>query len=300
MSALPPPPPPPPPMHPGHLGHFGHPAPPPPPPPPAVAMQDGGFCGRCGQPFTGLGGVCSRCGSPVMAMPRVAAAYTHPVAAPQMVPAMHRKLSHRRMLILAGSMIGVLVVGLTAVALLVKPIISPPCRYYCGPKVGSRLVTPDQYTSNTFHVSTEYQPNHLTIAGSDDHSVTFVPANGPGQEQFVFFNGSNLDDALTQATNSLSDSQFQDLQQISEVRGAEIGQVLGKGTAYTATVTPADGSSTYTASVVVMAATSQNVTVAVVAYSVFAPDPVLKPYGMDSSIAEHFDYPVSNFRFPGQ
>src|SRR5437660_5330543 len=75
-----------------------------------------GYCGRCGAPFTtDSGPFCGRCGNAVVAAPPAATAYSYPVVPAASVPAAQHKLSHTRLLILAGGAIAALVVVITII-----------------------------------------------------------------------------------------------------------------------------------------------------------------------------------------
>jgi hypothetical protein len=121
--------------------------------------------------------------------------------------------------------------------------------------------------------------------------------SGAGPIAFSVVQAASVDDAVTQAVNGLSTSTFQDRQVIGAVRGAEIGYVLGAGTAWSATYVPADGGGASPVRIAVLAAQSRGLMVVATMFSSYDPDTAHVPYGLAADAL--FDYPISNFHFPG-
>lgn len=234
---------------------------------------------------------------PVMAPPAAATGYTYPVMPAGTVPGAHRQLSHLRLLIIAGVALAIIVAAVSVIALAARPSVQP-CGLYCGPHQGPRLLAPTAYHNAKFGYTVEYDGSQLQVAGSDDNGVQLQAADGDGEVVFTAAAGGDTNGANQTALASLPSTTFQDMQTIGPVRGAEIGFVNGVGTAYSAQFVPSDGSQAVPVSIAVFSASSNGVTITVLAFSGQTNDIADAPYGLDK--ASVFDYPASNTIWEGQ
>lgn len=257
-----------------------------------------GYCGRCGAPFgVDAGPFCGRCGNAILAAPAAAVGYTYPVVPSASVPAAQHKLSHTRLLLLAGGAIAALVIVITLVVVVVRPT-STPCGFTCGPRIGPRLLSRSALTIDRWGYTVEYDSHALSVAGKDENGVKLQAASGDGEVDFVATSGSDTGGAVKKAVSALGSSRFQNLQQIGPVRGAEIGFVNGEGVAYSASFVPPDGGGqAVPVGIVIISAAQDGVTITVTAFSASDTEVRDAPYGLDRS--SDFDFPVSNTIWKG-
>jgi hypothetical protein len=205
-----------------------------------------------------------------------------------------RRLGDHRVRVLAITAVAAIAAIISAVAVISRPSASA-CGYYCGPHIEPPLRSAATYTNAAHGFSIDYTPDRLKVAVDQADMVEFHSSYGP--IQFKVVNAASLDDAVNQAMRSLPSSMFQDLQSIGPVRGAELGYVPGKGTAYSATYVPPDGGGTGDVRVAIIAAQSGGMMVVATMFSDYDSDTAHVPYGLKGDTI--FDYPVSNFHFPG-
>jgi hypothetical protein len=219
-----------------------------------------------------------------------------PALSPARVPGAYR--SHLRTLLIATVVITVVVVAVSAIAVASSPS-RRPCGVACGPHSGPALLNASSYTSQQFGYTVQYDSNELSIAGRDQAGVQLQAANGDGEVDLSGSAGSNVGGAVSNAIDSLDTSEFQNMQEIGPVRGAEIGLVLGQGTAFSANYVPSDGSGqSLPVSIVVMAAARGGVTITVIAFSAQDSNIEAAPYGLAE--AGVFDFPITNTIWKGQ
>ena len=258
-----------------------------------------GFCGRCGAPIIDASeSFCSRCGNPIVAPPPVATGYSYPVVPAASVPAAQHKLSHLQLLASAGGIIAVVVIALTVILVVVKPG-TKACHFSCGPSTGTRLLSPTAYTSTQFNFRVEYDSSSLKLGQQSATSVDLQAANGDGALHVAGSNGSNVTNAIQTAVNSIDSNTFQNIQQIGDIPGAQIGFVQGQGVALSAQLVPSDGSGQATpVTIMVMAASQNNVTITAVAFGAMDTSSAeLLPFGLTS--AQTFDFALTNTIWPG-
>lgn len=257
-----------------------------------------GYCGRCGAPFgADAGPYCGRCGNAIAPLPPAATGYTYPVVPSALVPGAQHKLSHGRMLLLAGGVVAALVIVITVIVVGAKPS-TKPCGFSCAPRSGPRLLSTSAYASQRFGYTVEYDSNTMSIANQDQSGVQLQARDGDGEVDFTATSGSDTSVAIQNALSKLSSSQFQNMQQVGSVRGAEIGLVLGQGTAYSASFVPPDGTGqAIPVGIVIMSSSQNGVTITVTAFSATDHDIRDAPYGLDAS--SNFDYPVTNTIWKG-
>jgi hypothetical protein len=193
------------------------------------------------------------------------ATYSYPVVAAASVP--QQKLRHTHFIIAVAVGLAVLVVGITAITVGLKPTLQL-CHFTCGPDVGPRLLNPTAYSNSQFGYRVEYDSGEFSTASPTAAGVTFELGNigaGSGSATFTATAGSDVNAALNSALNGISSSTFQDMQEIGPVAGAEIGEVEGTGVAYSATYVPPNGGQSQPVAVVVEAATFKNMTISILA-----------------------------------
>jgi hypothetical protein len=254
-----------------------------------------GYCGRCGAPFTAAGGAfCGRCGNPVAATPPAATGYSYPVAPPGTVPGMRHKLSRGRLWVIAAGAVAALVVVITVVVVLVRPM-PVNCHFSCSRPQGAPLVGNTVYKNAQFGYSVEYLTGDVSVSASDSAGDTFSTTNG-STVRFIGSRGSDVDGAVQAAFATIDGNVYQDLQPVGPVRGAQIGFIPGHGTAYTGKFVPPNGGGKVPIAVMVMAASSNNVTIATVVISPYGNDASVQPYGLQEG--QTLDYPMTLTHFP--
>ena len=117
--------------------------------------------------------------------------YTYPVQAAASFPAARHRLSHRRLIFVAGGALLVGIVLVTLIAVLARPM-PQPCGFSCGPRVGPRLLSPVAYHNTLFGYTVEYDGSQLTVAGQDDNGVQLQAADGDGGGLGIGANGSGV------------------------------------------------------------------------------------------------------------
>jgi hypothetical protein len=266
----------------------------------SVAAAASGFCGRCGAPFgPESGAFCARCGNPIVAPPPASTGYSYPVVAAAAVPGAQHRLTHSRLLIVAGAALVAVVVVITVIVVAVRPT-PQPCHFFCGPRSGPRLINGTLFTSSQFGYRVPYDSSAFTKAGEDAAGIQLQAANGDGEVTFTAASGSDTNGAIQAAVGNLSTSEFQNMQQVGPVPGAEIGFVQGDGAAFSASFTPSGGTGQgVPVGIVVMASTQNNVTIVALVFSQQDLSSVQDaPFGLTQGSL--FDSPISNMLWPGQ
>lgn len=233
--------------------------------------------------------------------PPVASGYSYPVMPAASVTAMHRKLSPKMVWIIAGGAIAVVVVVVTLIVVLARPT-TTPCHFSCiTPKAGIPLVSSTVYDNSNFGYGFEYIngqfPNGATMSlGSTSDSGATINMSDGSQLVYTASHGSDVDAAVQTAINGIDTTAFQDMLQVGPVRGAEIGLVLGHGSAFTANyVPPGSGGQASKVGIVVMAVARNNLVITTVMFSPYVNDVSALPYGLqDGSM---FDYPITLTHF---
>jgi len=222
--------------------------------------------------------------------------YRYPVLPSARVPG--AQYSHVRSLLLAAAVIAIIVGVISAIVQAARPTTNP-CGVACRPHTGLRLLNAATYTNQQFGYTVAYDANLLSVGNQDQNGVQLQATNGDGEIDFTATSGSDVSGAVAAEVNNLNTNQFQNMQQIGPVRGAEIGLVLGQGLAYSADFVPPDGTGqSVPVGLVVMAASQGGITITVTAFSAQSMDIQVEPYGLD--VAQAFDFPVTNTIWKGQ
>jgi hypothetical protein len=213
-----------------------------------------------------------------------------------MPPAQVRsKLGAHRVRALAITAVVAVAGIVSAAAVIARPSPPQPCGYYCGPQSEAPLPAPATYTNQAHGFSIDYLPSQLKVASQDSDVVEFHSDAGP--IAFKVVSAASLDAAVSSALADLSTAVFQERQEVGPVRGAEIGYVPGKGTVWAATYAPSGGGGRSPVRIAIIAAQSKGMTVVATMFSDYDSATAHAPYGLSGDSI--FDYPVSNFHFPG-
>jgi hypothetical protein len=243
------------------------------------------YCGRCGAPLAPGATYCGRCGTPV-ALQAVAAqpTYRYPSApAPRYPTAGHYRLAPA--LIAGGLVVILIVVAVVVGGIAVSQFVAgnhSTCTSNCSPKFVPPLAEEASWRSSAFKFQVNYS-SAWTVRGEDPNGV--VLGTKLGYVSVVGSSGTNTDHVLQATVAALPSSQFQDVTQVSPLKGAHIGNQDGVGEVYSASFV---GSSQTAAKVrfAVIVASQRNVTIAI-----FALDPAdVKNFPNGMPEGQAFDY----------
>ncbi|HZU77535.1 MAG TPA: hypothetical protein VFA70_12280 [Dehalococcoidia bacterium] len=200
----------------------------------------------------------------------------------------------------AGGLAAAAVLGVTAFALLATPGTPKNCHFSCiRPEPGAPVLSPAVYHNAEFGYSIGYlpaSPAPMALTDQTSDGVT-IQLSGDAGLVFAAARGTNDNAAVSAAFDSINTARFQQLQPMGPVRGAEVGMVLGTGFVYQGYYVPPSGAQAEAISLLVMAATSNGLTIDVVAYSPHTSDPQWAPYGFAASPV--LDYPITMTQFSG-
>ena len=238
------------------------------------------FCGRCGAPQ----------GAPVAAAP----VYSYPIA--PRVPYRTARQWRGSQVAVAGGLLAILAIVTAAVSIFaVSHALGgthPPCTVNCAPKFVTPLPESATFHSSAFGFQVDY--NSLWTVRSQDANgislgtrlglVTVVGTKG----------GQPLTQVLQSTVSALPTAQWQDVTQVSDLKGAHMGDQDGIGAVYSANLIGANSTSAQVRFAVI-AATRGGVTV--VFFAVDPADPKNSPNGIPEG--QSFDYMCSEFRWAG-
>lgn len=251
-----------------------------------------GWCSRCGTAFfAGHGAQCASCGSPIAPMAAAAVGYSYPALPAHTVQV--RRTSHVNLLVTAAISIGILVVGITALAVLVRPKAPALCNNSCPPQNLTGLQAAASYRSDKYGFTIDYDPSWtIDTSGGSDHIGFDVHGDAL---IFDVVQEQDLSVAVQNAINALPSAKFQGITSMGDVRGAEIGLVSGKGTVYSGQFFSDTGGQAQPVRLAVVAAQRDGVTVVATMISSPSDANALAPYGLAS--AQQFDIPLTNFHW---
>jgi zinc-ribbon domain len=253
------------------------------------------FCGRCGAPVAPGATFCGRCGAPVgLVAAAVAPGYRYPVAPAPVYRTARRWRSSQ--VAVAGGLLAILAVVTVAVSLYaVSHAIGgshTPCTVNCAPPFVTPLSESATYTSSTYKFQVDYSSS-WTVRSQDATGITVGTKIGLVQVTGMKA-GQPLSQVLQSVVTALPTAQWQDVAQVSDVKGAHIGDQDGIGAVYGANLIGTNSTSAQVRFAVIVA-TRGGVTVVVLA--VDPADPKNSPHGMPE--AQSFDYLCSEFRWAG-
>ena len=253
------------------------------------------YCGRCGAPVAPGATFCGRCGAPVAQVAAaVAPAYRYPVAPAPMYRTARQWRSSQ--IAVAGGLLAILAVVTVAVSLFaVSHVIGgshSTCTVNCAPHFVTALPAPATYTSSTYRFQVDYDSS-WTVRSQDATSITL--GTKVGLVQVVGTKGGQpLSQVLQSTVTGLPTAQWQDVAQVSDLKGAHIGDQDGIGAVYSANLIGTNSTSAQVRFAVVVA-TKGGVTVVV--FAADPADPKNSPHGMPEG--QSFDYMCSELRWAG-
>jgi hypothetical protein len=251
------------------------------------------FCGRCGAPVPFGAPFCGRCGAPQMAQVAAAApVYSYRMAPRATFPTARRWRSSQ--IAVAGGLLAILAIVTVAVSIFaVSHAIGAnhsTCTVNCAPKFVTPLPEAATYRSATYKFEVDYN-SAWTVRSQDGTGISL--GTKIGLVQVVGMKGGQpLSQVLQSTVSALPTAQWQDVVQVSDLKGGHVGDQDGIGAVYSANLIGTNSTSAQVRFAVI-AATRGGVTVVV-----FAADPAdLKnsPHGMPEG--QSFDYMCSEFRW---
>src|ERR1700694_4187147 len=193
------------------------------------------YCGRCGAPLQFGAPFCGRCGAPQMA--QVAAAvptYNYPMAPPLTHPSGRRWRSSQ--VAVAGGLLVILAVVTVGVSIFaVSHVIGgnrATCTVNCAPRIVTPLPESATYRSTTYKFEVDYSSS-WTVRSQDAAGISL--GTKVGLVQVAGMNGGQpLSQVLQSTVSALPTAQWQDVVQVSDLKGAKIGDQDGIGAVYSA------------------------------------------------------------------
>ncbi len=224
----------------------------------------------------------------------VTPAYRYPVA-----PAPAYRTGHQwrsSQIAIAGGLLAILAIVTVAVSLFAVSHAfggsHATCTVNCAPHFVTPLPAPATYTSSTYKFQVDYESS-WTLRSQDATSITLGTKIGT-VSVVGMQSGQPLSQVLQSTVTALPTAQWQDVAQVSDLKGAHIGDQDGIGAVYSANLIGTNSTSAQVRFAVIVA-TRGGVTVVV-----FAADPA-DPKGSPHGIPEgqSFDYMCSEFRWAG-
>ena len=251
------------------------------------------FCGRCGAPVPGGAPFCGNCGAPQVAQVAAAApVYSYPIAPPISYPAAQRWRSSQ--VAVAGGLLAILAIVTMAVSIFgVSHAIGgnhSTCTQNCAPKIVTPLAETATYRSTAYKFAVDYSSS-WTVRSQDASGISL--GTKIGLVQVVGMNGGQPLSSVMQSTvSALPTAQWQDVAQVSDLKGAHLGDQDGIGAVYSANLIGANSTSAQVRFAVIVA-TRGGVTVVV--FAAGPADTKNSPHGMPEG--QSFDYLCSEFRW---
>jgi hypothetical protein len=183
--------------------------------------------------------------------------------------------------------------GVTAFAVS-RALVGPhtTCTANCGAKIVTPLAAANTFRSSAFKYEVDYSPD-WTVRSQDANGVSL--ATKLGRLDVVGMKSGQPLDQLIQATvSALPTSDWQNVAQVSDIKGAHIGGQDGLGTVYSADLVGANATSAKVRFFVV-AATQKGVSVVI--FGVDPADAKNYPHGIPEG--RDFDYLLAEFRWAG-
>jgi hypothetical protein len=252
------------------------------------------FCGRCGSPVAPGVAFCGRCGAPQFAAAVAApAAYSYRVAPPGAFPSTSGpKLP--QIMVAAGLLIILSVATVAVSAFAVGRAIGgthATCKANCSPKIVTPLPESNTYRSATFKYEVDYS-SQWTVQNQDANGISLGTKLGRLDVTGTRASGS-VSQVIEATVAALPTATWQNVSQVSDLKGAHIGDQDGLGFLYSANLVGSNATATKVMFVVI-AATRGGVTVVI-----FAADPVdAKNYPNGMPEGQAFDYVCQEFRWP--
>src|ERR1700681_349711 len=253
------------------------------------------YCGRCGAPVPFGATFCGRCGAPqAAAMAAAAPVHSYPIA--PRVPYRTARQGRGSQVAVAGGLLAILAIVTVAISIFaVSHALGgthPPCTVNCAPKFVTPLPESATFHSSAFGFEVDYNAawtvrsqdaNGISL-GSKLGLVTVVGTKG----------GLPLTQVLQSTVAALPTAQWQDVTQVSDLKGAHIGDQDAIGAVYSANLIGTNSTSAQVRFAVIAAARGG---VTVVFSAADPADPKNSPNGIPEG--QSFDYMCSEFRWAG-
>jgi hypothetical protein len=191
-----------------------------------------------------------------------------------------------------GGVLGFAVLVLSLFAVLAIRGVFAPCTARCGPIRATPFPEPSSFTSRAYGYQVGY-PSSWTIQQEDDGGVV-LGTRLHGSFTVRGQKGGKPDEQLIrEAIAGLPSSQWQNIQEVSSIRGAHVGGQDGVGKIYSAQLMPAVGQA-QNVRIAVLAA--HRGSLSIVAVGVDPADVKGSPNGIPEANA--FDYVLAEFTWP--
>ncbi len=251
------------------------------------------FCGRCGAQVAPGAAFCGRCGTPQIAQAVVAVpVYSYPIAHPPTYPT--RRQFRLSQIAVAGGLLLILAIVTVAISVFAVSHVfggnHPTCTVNCGPKIGTPLAESNTYRSAAYRYEVDYASS-WTVRSQDANGITL--GTKIGLVQVAGMRASAPLDVVVQSTvSALPTAQWQDVAQVSILKGAHIGDQDGIGAIYSANLVGANSTATKVRFAVI---TATRAGVTVVVFVADPADPKNSPNGIPEG--QEFDYLCTEFRW---
>jgi len=253
------------------------------------------YCGRCGAPVPFGATFCGRCGAPQS--PAVAAAapvYSYPIA--PRAPYRTARQWRGSQIAVAGGLLAILAIVTVAISIFaVSHALGGThnaCTQNCAPKFVTPLPESATFRSSAFGFEVDYNAA-WTVRSQDANGISLGTKLG-----LVTVVGTKGGQPLTQVLQStvgaLPTAQWQDVAQVSDLKGAHIGDQDGIGAVYSANLIGTNSTSAQVRFAVIVASHGG---VTVVFFAADPADPKNSPNGIPEG--QSFDYMCSEFRWTG-
>ncbi len=251
------------------------------------------YCGRCGAQVPFGAPFCGRCGAAQLAQVAAAApVYSYPVAPQARYPAARRWTSSQ--VAVAGALLAILAIVTVAISIFaVSHALGgnhPTCTVNCAPKIVTPLPEAAVYRSSAFNFEVDYNST-WTVRSQDANGISL--GTKLGLMSVVGTKGAlPLTQVLESTVSALPTAQWQDVAQVSDLKGAHIGDQDGLGAVYSANLIGTNSTSAQVRLAVIVA---QRAGVTVVILVADPADPKNSPHGIPEG--QFFDYVCSEFRW---
>jgi hypothetical protein len=251
------------------------------------------FCGRCGAQLPLGATFCGRCGASqvgqaVAAAPR----YSYPMAPRGTYPTARQYRTSQ--VAIAGGLLAILAIVTVALsAFAISHFIGgshSTCTANCAPKIVTPLPESNTFSSAAYKFQVDYS-SAWTVRSQDANGISIGTRIGLVQVVGTKA-GQPLAQVLQSTVSALPTAQWQDVAQVSDLKGAHIGDQDGIGAVYSANLVGTNSTSAKVRFAVIVA-TRAGVTVVV--FAADPADPANSPHGMPE--AQEFDYVCTEFRW---
>jgi hypothetical protein len=252
------------------------------------------YCGRCGAPVAFGAPFCGRCGAPQQAIAAAAPVYSYPVA--PRVPYRTARQWRGSQIAVAGGLLAILAIVTVAISIFaVSHALGgthPPCTVNCSPKFVTPLPESATFRSSAFGFEVDYNAA-WAVRSQDANGISL--GTKLGLVTVVGTKGTQpLAQVLQTTVSALPTAQWQDVTQVSDLKGAHIGDQDGIGAVYSANLIGTNSTSAQVRLAVIAAARGG---VIVVFFAADPYDPKNSPNGIPEG--QSFDYMCSEFRWSG-